>query len=109
MSKTFVYDRFDMIAGDGPGLYPEPAGDGEWVKAEDAINRDAVLTAQIRTLEAEVQYQQSISQSLRQENRYLSTECKTLGEARRVSEIQKAAVEDENRQLKQASKQRSTD
>lgn len=51
MSKTFVYDRFDIHWHD-----QETAGafDGEWVKAEDAINRDAVLNAKIQTLETQL-------------------------------------------------------
>lgn len=50
MSKTHVYDRFDatgtriMIA----------SPDGYWVKAEDAINREAVLQAEIRTLQVQL-------------------------------------------------------
>jgi hypothetical protein len=48
MSKTHVFERFDLF-GDST-----PAADGEWVKAQDAIDRDAVLEAQIRTLETQL-------------------------------------------------------
>lgn len=56
MSKTFVYDRFDVYSS-GDGYYTveaECSSDGEYVKAEDAINREAVLQAQIRTLETQL-------------------------------------------------------
>jgi hypothetical protein len=58
MSKTFVYDRFDMrlrYVGYGDPLMDEIGStDGEYVLAEDAINREAVLQAHIRTLEVQL-------------------------------------------------------
>jgi hypothetical protein len=48
MSKTHVFERFDTF-GDRT-----PAADGECVLAQDAINREAVLQAQIRTLELQL-------------------------------------------------------
>lgn len=61
MSKTFVYDRFDtptIFMGDygthTVDINMAPASDGEWVKAEDAINRDAVLNEQIWMLEVQL-------------------------------------------------------
>lgn len=78
MSKTFVYDRFDMIAGDGPGVYQEPASDGEWVKAKDAINRDAVLNAQIRTLEVQLKDTRAELDALEQVSRYADSVCDML-------------------------------
>lgn len=50
MSKSFVYYRFDVDC-DGIEI---PDSSGYCVKAEDAINRDAVLQAQIRTLEVQL-------------------------------------------------------
>lgn len=60
MSKTFVYERFDIHDEYDRPMLPGnrlvfTAGDGEWVKAEDAINRDAVLNARIQTLEVQLQ------------------------------------------------------
>lgn len=55
-NKTFVFDRFD-IQGDGHGyacLIIEPSSDGVYVKAEDAINREAVMYDHIRTLEMQL-------------------------------------------------------
>lgn len=54
MGVSYVFKRFEMIAGDGPGVYPEPASDGDWVKYEDAIRREAELLARIRELEGRV-------------------------------------------------------
>ena len=58
MNKTFSYDRFDVHACDCDSCFSpvRVTGefDGKWIKAEDAINRDAVLTAQIRTLELQL-------------------------------------------------------
>jgi hypothetical protein len=54
MGVTYVFKRYEMIAGDGPGVYPEPAGDGDWVKAEDAIKREAELLAKIQELEGRI-------------------------------------------------------
>lgn len=57
MSKTFVYDRFDMdmiLNSAWKRVKRVPASDGSYVLAEDAINREAVLQAQIRTLETQL-------------------------------------------------------
>jgi hypothetical protein len=54
MSKTFVYDRFDVRALSTGDLHIARTSDGEWMKAEDAINREAVLQAQIRTIETQL-------------------------------------------------------
>jgi hypothetical protein len=57
MSKTFVYDRYNVkytnIYQVFPSIGPVPCAGGKFVLAEDAINREAVLQAQIRTLEAD--------------------------------------------------------
>jgi hypothetical protein len=50
MSKTFVYDRFD-ISGDGVASRD---CEGEFVHAQAAINREAVLQAEIRTLQVQL-------------------------------------------------------
>lgn len=50
MSKSFVYDRFYT---DCDGIVI-PDSEGDWVRAEDAINRESVLQAQIRTLETQL-------------------------------------------------------
>lgn len=47
MAKTFVWDRFDV---DHTG-YEIDTADGRCVLAQDAIDREAVLQAEIRTLE----------------------------------------------------------
>jgi hypothetical protein len=56
MSKTFVYERFDICGAGGYYIYTEKdsRSDGEYVLAEDAINREAVLQAHIRTLEVQL-------------------------------------------------------
>jgi hypothetical protein len=56
VSKSFVFDRFDVVA---PGGYfvlheKEVRADGDYVKAQDAIDRDEVLKAQIRVLEIQL-------------------------------------------------------
>lgn len=55
MSKSFVYNRFDVYANWPFNLIEEqPDAEGEYVKAEDAINHHAVLMARIRTLEVQL-------------------------------------------------------
>jgi hypothetical protein len=58
MSKTHVFERFDVrgCACDEcfTGVTAQAEFDGDWVKAQDAINREAVLQAQIRTLEVQL-------------------------------------------------------
>lgn len=53
--KTHVWRRFDVQQ---PGSYflvvRRDAADGEYVLAQDAIDREAVLQAQIRTLETQL-------------------------------------------------------
>jgi len=58
---TYVWDRFDIDVLDNHGwnTYSEkPASDGAYVKAEDAINREAVNAAKIATLEAQLKIAQ---------------------------------------------------
>jgi hypothetical protein len=52
VSKTHVFERYD-IACIGPYI-TQPSDDGQHVAAEAAINRDAVLTGQIRVLETQL-------------------------------------------------------
>lgn len=57
MSKSFVYDRFDAETYTdkwGTIVIPVAASDGVYVMADDAINREAVLQARIRTLETQL-------------------------------------------------------
>lgn len=54
MSKTHVFARFDIYPSGPCKTVREDAADGALVLAEDAINREAVLQAQIRTLEAQL-------------------------------------------------------
>jgi hypothetical protein len=57
VSKTFVYERFDAETYTdrwGTLVIPVAASDGVYVMAEDAINREAVLQARIRTLETQL-------------------------------------------------------
>jgi hypothetical protein len=56
MSKTFVYDRWDVSQTVRVGDQWDSVRDaeGKYVLAEDAINREAVLQAQIRTLEVQL-------------------------------------------------------
>ncbi|MCA7945609.1 hypothetical protein [Burkholderia vietnamiensis] len=58
MSKTFIYERLDIIGASSADMPRAtrrvPAADGEFVYAEDAINREAALQAEIRTLEAQL-------------------------------------------------------
>ncbi|MFL9902164.1 hypothetical protein PQR71_29180 [Paraburkholderia fungorum] len=66
MTKSFVYDRFDINSYDeGYGQEHEeiPRGDGKYVLAEDAINREAVLQAQIRTLEVQLKDARALYES----------------------------------------------
>ncbi|ABO60550.1 hypothetical protein LA345_39260 (plasmid) [Burkholderia vietnamiensis] len=58
MSKRFEFERFDVrgCACDecDTGVTPSAEFDGEWVKAQAALDREAVLQAQIRTLEVQL-------------------------------------------------------
>jgi hypothetical protein len=54
MSKTFVYDRYDIFGRHLCGCHIEECSDGEYVRAQDAIDREAVLQARIRTLEVQL-------------------------------------------------------
>jgi hypothetical protein len=56
MSKSFVFDRFDVHSdSDGYCRIKETQyAEGEYVKAQDAIDRDEVLKAQIRVLELQL-------------------------------------------------------
>ncbi|RKT13367.1 hypothetical protein B0G69_6508 [Paraburkholderia sp. RAU2J] len=53
MSERFEFERFHCEAGDFKAWFV-PGPDGEYVKAKDALDREAVLQAQIRTLEAQL-------------------------------------------------------
>lgn len=48
MGRTFVFERFDLF-GDRT-----PAADGEFVSAQEALDREAILQAEIRTLETQL-------------------------------------------------------
>ena len=50
MSKSFTYERFDIW----DSALRVPASDGAYVMAEDAINREAGLKAEIATLQAQL-------------------------------------------------------
>jgi hypothetical protein len=50
MAKTFEFERFDVY---GPGRI-DPQGDGHWIKAQDAIDREKVNADRIRTLELQL-------------------------------------------------------
>jgi hypothetical protein len=67
VSKTFVYDRFDIPA----QAYTEAAIDGEYVLAEDAINREAVLQAEIRTLQTQLQDAKAVDSDFKNFHRQL--------------------------------------
>lgn len=54
MSRAFIFDRFDVRTHDHGDIEEVAASDGEWVRAQDALNREAVLQAQIRTLEVQL-------------------------------------------------------
>jgi hypothetical protein len=58
MSKRFEFERFDLrgCACDecDTGVTAQSEFDGEWVKAQDALDREAVLQAQIRTIETQL-------------------------------------------------------
>lgn len=68
MAKTFVYDRYH-VAGTPDNDYEydievTPESDGTWVKAEDAINREAVNADRIRTLELQLKQREEHFQAL---------------------------------------------
>lgn len=54
MSKRFEYERFNMVGVDTYHVDTKPDAEGEWVKAQDALDREAVLQAQIHTLEVQL-------------------------------------------------------
>lgn len=57
MSKQFEFERFHVEGwncDECGGVTPRAEFDGEWVKAQDAINREAALQAQIRALESQL-------------------------------------------------------
>jgi hypothetical protein len=60
MSKTHIFERWDVDA-DG---YRWQEFDGEWVKAEDAINREAGQAVHIRTLEVQLRDAKAETQRL---------------------------------------------
>jgi hypothetical protein len=72
MSKTFTFERFDLPgwACDecGGRARPQSEFDGEWVRAEDAINREAVNADAIRTLELHLKEAQRAVASLKGSN-----------------------------------------
>jgi hypothetical protein len=54
---SHVFKRYDVEIVNPPGYYPldeVEAPDGEWVKAQDAYDKVAVLEAQIATLKAQL-------------------------------------------------------
>lgn len=53
MSKIFEFERFNMRAEFGYDVHSMSETGGEWVKAQDALDREAALQAQIRALEAQ--------------------------------------------------------
>lgn len=55
---TFQWERFDVTADCiGSETYEVPDAEGEYVKAEDAINREAVNAAEIATLKVQLKVQ----------------------------------------------------
>lgn len=54
MSKRFEFERFRMRAEYGYDVHSIPESDGDWVKAQDALDREAVLQARISTLETQL-------------------------------------------------------
>ncbi len=80
MSKRFEFERFDMrgLACDecDMSMTPRAEFDGEWVKARDAIDREAALLAQIRALEAQLKNARDPLETIA-----FSCEVSTLGEA----------------------------
>jgi protein involved in temperature-dependent protein secretion len=69
--KSFRYERYDLEPNrdyngeylDGLAETPDPQGD--WVKAQDALDREAVLQAQIRTLETQLKEARATLETLR--------------------------------------------
>jgi hypothetical protein len=57
MARSFVYDRLDWglkYSFEGWRVDMDEASEGEYVLAQDALDREAVLQAQIRTLEVQL-------------------------------------------------------
>lgn len=52
--KTFVYSRYDLPEICSGADEMVPSNDGPWVSHDEAINREAVLQAKIRTLEVQL-------------------------------------------------------
>lgn len=66
MSKTFAYNRFDVVRMDnGLSLYNE-ASDGNCVKAQDALDREAVNADRIRVLELQLKESRAKCKGLEQ-------------------------------------------
>ncbi|CAB3795604.1 hypothetical protein LMG28138_03913 [Pararobbsia alpina] len=61
MAKSFVYARFDCTPRHDAGVYRVPDAEGDCVDAVDAICREAVLQAKIRTLEVQLKEAQEIT------------------------------------------------
>jgi hypothetical protein len=80
MSKTFVYDRFDCTNGGSAHCYGcytmDASSDGDYVRAEDAINREAVLQAEIRTLQVQLKDARAIDANFKNFHRQL---CERFG------------------------------
>lgn len=85
MSKTFTYNRFDVVRMDNRlPLYNE-ASDGNCVKAQDAINREAVNADRIRVLELQLKESRAKCKGLQDfldnannANKRLSLQCTNL-------------------------------
>lgn len=52
MAKTFQFDRFDVDTSGTGEVWA--AGDGEWIKAQDALDREKVNADRIRVLEVQL-------------------------------------------------------
>lgn len=65
MAKTFVFDRYDVLGDYGCEVYEEANAEGKHVKAQDAIDRDEVLKAQIRVLELQLKEAKQVANSFR--------------------------------------------
>lgn len=62
MAKTFVFDRFDLQPFNRSGFDEQDviaAGDGAWVRADDAIGRSMSLEAAVRVMEVQLKDRQT--------------------------------------------------